>query len=457
MVKGLFAIGALSVACVLASPLTASAQSANPSPTPTAERWSIHAQVTNTLQSHPGFPALYTGAQSLAPSADIEKSFDFTTYFGGRLWKGAEFYIDQEFDQGFGLGNPGPNGYNGQFGAAGFFSNESNKVGSIKPYGRLTRYFIRQTFNLGGEQSALTPDQNQLGGSISANNLILTIGKFSVVDVFDGNNYAHDAKNDFLNWSIVDMGAFDYAADSWGYSRGLSAELTQGPSTLRVGVFQLSLVPNGTELERSFLRQFCPIVEFERRTSFFGGRPGSTKALVFGDYGYAGAYNDAVSAAIGTGQPPDLTMVRTAKHWKLGGGLNIEQEIAPHVGFFSRLSAMNGAYEEFDWAVIDRSISAGFSIDGGLWRRPNDVIGIAGVTNAISAPAQRYFAAGGLENTIGDGGLSYAGEQIFEAYYKLGITKGVAITGDYQRIFNPGYNRVRGPVSLFALRFHAQL
>ncbi|MBV8150951.1 MAG: carbohydrate porin [Candidatus Eremiobacteraeota bacterium] len=437
---------------------------ASPSPAPAAsptekpERWSIHAQVTNTLQSHPGFPAAYTGPQSLFPARDIEKSFDFTSFFGGRLWKGAEFYIDHEFDQGFGLGNPNPSGpYNGLLGAAGFYSNEATKVGATHPYGRLTRYFIRQTFDFGGDRQTLQPDQNQLGETTTAENLILTFGKFSVVDVFDTNPYAHDSKNDFLNWSIVDMGSFDYAADAWGYSRGLSAELTRGDSTLRAGIFQLSLVPNSTQLEKSGFRQFSPIVEFERRTSFLGGHPGTFKALAFGDYGYFGTYDDAVAAAAGTGAPPDLSLVRTSKHWKLGGGLNIAQEITPHVGLFTRLSAMNGVYEEDDWAVIDRSISGGVSLGGDLWRRPNDAIGVALARNAISTSAQRYFAAGGLENTMGDGGLSYANERIFEAYYRLGITKGMAMTGDYQRVVNPGYNAVRGPVSVFGLRYHAQL
>ena len=438
--------------------------SPGPQPTATAaasakpERWSLHAQLTNTQQYHGAFPAAYSGGQSLTPNPDTAKTFDVTFFLGGRLWRGAEFYVNQEFDQGFGLGNPGPDdAYNGTFGTAGYLSGEAFKLGEHKPYGRLHRYFLRQSFNFGGDAQMLEPDQNQLGESIDANHLILTFGKFGVTDVFDTNAYAHDPKNDFLNWSIIDMGAFDYAADAWGFTRGLSAEYARGRSTVRFGIFQLSLVPNQPPIERSFLRQFSTVVEFEEQTSFFGGRPGSIKLLAYGDDGFMAPYAQVTAAATATGTPPDLVPLRTSKHWKLGGGINLQQEIAAHVGFFSRLSAMNGTWESFDYADIDRSISAGLSLDGAMWRRPNDTFAIAGVANAISAPAQQYLAAGGLGITAGDGALSYAGERIVEAYYKLGITKNTAITGDFQRVSNPAYNSARGPVSVYGLRLHVQI
>ena len=445
---------ALVLALCLASTRAGFAQAAAPvaSPSPAPERWSVHVQATNTQQYHGAFPAAYSGPQSLSAQPDTQKSFDLSLFFGGRLWKGAEFYIDQEIDQGFALGNPGPDDqYNGTFGVAGFINGEAGKVGRHKPYSRMQRYFIRQTFNFGGDWQSLEPDQNQLGEAIRADHLILTFGKFAVTDVFDTNPYAHDSKNDFLNWSVIDMGPFDYAADAWGYTRGLSAELTRGSSTVRAGVFQLSLFPNGDQLERSFLRQFSPVVEYERRTRFFGGRPGSVKALVYGDYGYMAAYADV------RGVPPSLAAFRTQRRWKVGGGINIAQKVAPHVGFFSRVSAMNGTYEPFDYTEIDRSALVGLSLDGSMWRRPNDAIGIADVHNALSSPAQQYYAAGGLGITIGDGALSYGGEHIVESYYKIGLGSAIAATVDYQRVVNPGYNTVRGPVSIYGLRLHGQI
>jgi high affinity Mn2+ porin len=325
-------------------------------------------------------------------------------------------------------------------------------------YERIQRAFVRRTFDLGGgDAQAVDPDVNQLGGITTPKHVTVTAGKFGVVDVFDENVYAHDPKNDFLNWTIVDMGAFDYPADAWGYSYGIAAEAYGTTNTTyRAGLFQLSHVPNEIEIEHQPLEQYGSVIEVEQRTSFFGGRPGSIKALVYADTGYMGAYADAIDAAIGTGQPPSTANVRYAKHAKVGGGLNIAQEVAPHVGVFARLSAMNGTYEAYEFTDVDRSLSLGLSLDGGLYHRPNDTFGLAGVFNALSAPAQQYFAAGGLGILVGDGTQSYAGERVLETYYKLGITKRFALSADYQRIANPAYNTQRGPVSIFGLRYHAQ-
>ena len=423
--------------------------SPSPQPTPKTERSNLHVQVTNTQLYHGAFPATYSGAQSLSAYPDTAKTFDATAFLGFRLWKGAAGYINPEVDQGFGLDNT--------FGVAGYISGEAYKVGEPRIYGRLQRYYLTQTFNYGGSNQPVSSDQNQLASSIDAKHLTVYFGKFSVVDLFDNNPYAHDPKNDFLNWSIIDLGAFDYAADAWGYTRGLAAEFAGTHSTVRAGVFQLSTMPNTTSVSSQFLRQYSPVLEFEQRTSLFGGHPGAIKALVYGDDAYMGSYADALAAATGTGMPPNTANVRTAKHWKLGGGINMYQEIATHVGVFARLSAMNGSYEAFDFTEIDRSFSAGVSIDGAIFHRPNDAIGIAGAINALSTPAQNYFTAGGLGILIGDGGLAYGNERIFESYYKLGVAKNSAITLDYQRITHPAYNTARGPVSIYGLRYHVQL
>jgi high affinity Mn2+ porin len=460
---------ALALSCVLLfAPRAAAAQSSAPAaepsaaasvaptPTPAPERFSIHAQATVTQQYHGAFPAAYSGPQSLNPNPDTAKTADGTLYLGARLWRGGEGYIDPEIDQGFGLGNPAPPGqaYNGTFGVAGFVSGEAYKVGRDSSYGRIQRIFIRQIVNLGGEKQTVDPDENQLGESIDTKHLTLTAGKFSVVDVFDTNPYAHDTKHDFLNWSIIDMGAFDYAADSWGYTYGASAELVNPHTAVRAGLFQLSAQPNGIEVEHQPLRQYSAVLEVEQDTSFFGGHPGAMKALVYEDDGYMGTYGDALALAQQTDSLPNTGNVRQNKHPKAGGGLNLSQEIATDIGVFARVSAMNGAYEAYDFTEIDRSISGGLSINGKLYHRPNDAIGIAGVANALSAPAQAYFAAGGVGVLIGDGAQTYGGEHVIESYYRAGFGEHAGITFDFQRVFNPAYNVVRGPVSVFGLRYH---
>jgi high affinity Mn2+ porin len=445
-----------------ALPAVGSTPAPAPSTAATAkpERISLHAQITNVQQYHGGFPAVYSGPQSLTAQPDTAKTIDATLFLGVRLWDGAQLYVNPEIDQGFGLGQPRPPGqpYFGTVGFAGFTSGEAYKVGSSSSYGRIMRAFIRETIELGGgAPHAVDPDINQLGDSIDPKHVIVTAGKFSVVDVFDTNPYAHDTKHDFLNWAIIDMGSFDYAADAWGYTYGVSAELTGTNSKFRAGLFQLSQVPNQIAIESIPFDEYSPIVEYEKPTSLFGGRPGSIKGLAYADIGYMGAYGAAVSAAIGSGGPPSTAAVRNAKHIKAGAGINIAQEVAPSIGVFARAGAMNGTYEAYEFTDVDRSLSTGVSIDGRLYHRPNDGIGIAGAFNALSAPTKQYLTDGGVGILVGDGTLSYSGERIVETYYSFGVTKDAGITFDYQHIENPAYNAVRGPVSVYTLRYHAQI
>src|SRR5450830_609403 len=201
------------------------------------ESWNIHGQFTYVNQWHPSFNAPYSGANSLDSGSRQAHTNDMTLFAGVRLWRGAEFYLNPEFDQGF--------GFNNTLGVAGFTSAEAYKVGRNTPYFRLPRAFLRQVIDLGGEQQTIDSSANQLAGAKTANNMVLTAGKFSVVDIFDTNTYAHDPRADFLNWSIVDTGTFDYAADAWGFTYGAAAEWFRGSRTLRAGLFQLSKVPNG--------------------------------------------------------------------------------------------------------------------------------------------------------------------------------------------------------------------
>jgi high affinity Mn2+ porin len=443
-----------------AAPAGGASPQPSASPTPKPERFSFHAQSTNTQQYHGSFRAAYSGPESLDSKPDTAKTIFADFFVGARLWRGGAFYLTPELDQGFALGHPRPPGmpYFGTIGAAGFFNGGGYKVGRDSSYERIQRAFVRQTVDLGGgEPVTIDPDINQLGGSITPKHLIVTAGKFSVTDVFDNNTYAHDPTNDFLNWTIIDMGSFDYAADAWGFTYGASAELADARSTLRAGLFQLSLQPNQIPIESVPFRQFSPILEFERRTSFFGAHPGAMKALVYEDDGYMGPYAAAIAAAAGTGSPPNTASVRQAKHIKAGAGINLAQEIAPNIGVFARLSAMNGTYEAFEFTDVDRSASAGVSVSGDLYHRPDDTFGLAGALNGISNPAKQYFAAGGLGIVVGDGALSYSGERILETYYKAGFTKHFGLTFDYQYVVNPAYNTRRGPVSVYGLRYHAQI
>jgi high affinity Mn2+ porin len=408
------------------------------------DNWVVHGQTTFVSQYDPPFHAPYSGANSLTPNAGRE-TFDATLYVGRRLWDGAELWINPEIDQGFGLSNT--------LGIAGFTSGEAYKVGFTNPYLRIPRAFIRQTIDLGGDAQKVEPDINQLGGKQTSDRVVITIGRFGVPDVFDINKYAHDPRNDFLNWALVDAGTFDYAADAWGFTYGASVEWYQGNWTLRAGLFDLSIVPNSTELDASF-DQFQFVYEIEHRHELWG-QPGKVMVTGFLSRGRMGSFEDAIALAQLTGGTPNTADVRRYTS-RPGVDLNLEQQIMPDVGAFSRVGWADGKVEPFEFTDIDRTASGGLSLGGKLWGRPDDTIGIAGVVNGISSEHIAYLNAGGLGILVGDGQLPHPGlEQILEAYYKLPVGSW-QVTGDYQFVVNPGYNRDRGPVSVISLRLHAQ-
>ena len=408
------------------------------------DSWSLHGQTTFVWQYHPAFRSPYRGPNSFDPGSRGDETFDATLFAGLRLWDGGEVYLNPEIDQGYGLSNT--------VGVAGFPSGEAYKIGKAEPYFRLQRLFFRQSFDLGGEEENIAPDANQLGSARTADNLVLTVGKFSVTDIFDADDYAHDPKQNFLNWAIIDSGAFDYAADAWGYSYGAAAEWTRGRWTLRAGLFDLSRVPNTTALVRGF-GQFELVGETEERHTLFG-EAGTVKLLGFVNRGRMGSYNAAINLAAATHSVPDTALVRRYRS-RPGAALNVEQQIAYGLGVFLRASANDGSQEAYEFTEINRSLAIGLSLSGVAWGRPNDTVGVAGVTNAISRSARDYLAAGGVGILIGDGALPhYRTENILETYYSLGIAAGLFVSLDYQWIQHPAYNGDRGPVSVFGLRLH---
>jgi high affinity Mn2+ porin len=406
----------------------------------------VYGQATYTEQESDGFHAPYSGPNSLSPDIGRE-TVDATLYLGARLWRGAELWVNPEADQGFGLDNT--------VGLAGFSSGEAYKVGRKAPYFRLQRAFLRQTINLGGATGAADAGPNQFAQRQSADRVIITLGKMSVGDVFDVNRYAHDPRADFLNWSVIDAGTFDYAADAWGYTVGGAAEWYVGTWAWRAGVFDLSDVPNSTRLEPGF-GEYQADLEMEHRHRLFG-QPGKIGVTIFESHGRMGLLQDAIAYAQATGLPPDPAPVRGYRK-RDGVSLNVEQQLTANVGMFARLGDAGGNVETYEFTDIDRTASLGVSVIGGPWERPGDTVGLAGVTNAISRDRRRYLADGGLGILIGDGRLPHAGnEDILETYYELAAGSSLHVTFDYQWAQNPAYNRDRGPVSMVALRAHVEL
>lgn len=409
------------------------------------ENWALHGQLTNVTQWHSPFNAPYTGPNSLNPNGRTEETTDITLFAGIRLGRGTELWLNPEIDQGFGLSNT--------LGMGGFPSGEAYKVGANAPYLRLPRAFIRHVIPLGGEKQKIESAANQLADSVTSDNVTLTIGKFSAVDIFDTNRYAHDARGDFLNWSVIDAGAFDYAADAWGFTYGVAAEWNQDWWTLRGGLFQLSTEPNGKVTGIDF-SQYMAVTELEGRYQW-QSHPGKIKLLAFVNRGKMANYSDAVQLGQVTGTTPEVSLVRRTAS-RPGIAINMEQELTASLGVFARASFNDGSKEAYEFTEINKSLSAGLALKGDRWGRADDTVGIAAVVNGLSSDARAYFAAGGLGILIGDGALNYGPEQILESYYSFQANRNIAISVNYQHVNNPAYNRDRGPVNIYAIRLHAQ-
>jgi high affinity Mn2+ porin len=420
--------------------------------TPFADMVSLHGQATFTEQAYPSFRAPYAGINSLDGTAQGRETIDATLYAGLKLWQGAELWFNPEIDQGFGFDNT--------HGLAGFSSAESYKLGSAYPYARVQRAFVRQTINLGGDTEKVDDDVNQFAGTRSADRLVLTVGRFSVVDIFDTNKYANNPKTDFLNWTAINTGTFDYAGDGWGYTYGAAAEWYTGRWTLRAGIFDLSTTPAGGvsptayQLDPTF-QNFEMVGELEERHQLWG-QPGKIKITGYLERGSMGAYSDAVALAAATGLPANINAVR-AYAGRPGVSVNFEQGITDTLGVFGRAGWADGSLEPWDFTDVDQTVSGGISLSGKGWGRPDDTIGAMGILNGISAAHIAFLNSGGLGILIGDGQLTnYGMEKIFETYYSYALTASSKLTFDYQFINDPGYNADRGPVNIFAARYHWQ-
>lgn len=409
------------------------------------ERFAVHGQITYVEQETNGFRAPYSGPNSLPPASGRE-TVDATLFLGARLWAGAEAWVTPEIDQGFGLDNT--------LGVAGFPSGAAYKVGAKAPYFRLPRAFVRQTIGTGVAQEAVDHVPNQFGGTRSLDRWVFTVGKFAVTDVFDTNQYAHDPRIDFLNWAAVDAGSFDYAADAWGYTIGAAGERYIGSWTFRAGAFDLSDVPNSESLQHG-LHEFQMDAEIEKRYLLFG-QTGRILVTGFDSRARMGLLNQATALALATGTQPNTANLRQYRS-RLGASLDLEQSLTDDIGVLARIGKAAGNVEAYEFTDIDRTVSIGTSIKGSQWHRPDDVIGLVGIENGISAEREKYLNLGGLGILVGDGKLPRPGpEEIMETYYSFAVCSSAHITLDYQWVRNPAYNTDRGPASIFAVRVHAQ-
>jgi high affinity Mn2+ porin len=405
------------------------------------------AQVNVIMQEHDAFHAAYTGPNSLLPVHERVTSRLMTLFTGYQLSRQSEVLVDVERASGGGISTA--------LGVAGFTNLDvvRNPTLSRSPY--LARYIYHQVIPLSTETEK--NDRNPLSvlPELAVRRFEFRIGKIGTVDFFDLNSVGSDSHLQFMNWAIDNNGAYDYMADTRGYTLGAIGEYRDGWWSVRGGVGLMPVVANGIKLDKHIREDRGQNLEFESRHPLIAGRNTTLRFLVYRNLARMGNYRDAIVRGELTGTAPDIADDDRPGRSKTGFGINIDQELNDRVRLFGRAGWNDGRNESFAYTEIDRSVSLGGDLRVPF--RPHDRLGLAVVSSALSHDHRDYLAAGGLGFIIGDGALRYGHESILETYYTARIYRGLSIAGDLQRIRNPAFNRDRGPVLVRSLRLHIDL
>ena len=416
------------------------------------EYFSFHFQSTAAIQAHPSFSAAYSGANSMNPNAESASAFVTTVFADARLWPGAELLFNPEMSGGRGLSST--------LGVAAFPSGIVYRVGNPTPSIYIARLAISQTFGLGGGKVVINSGPNELAGRRDRNQLAITVGRLSVIDVFDGNRFAQDATSSFFDWALFASGAFDYAADTRGYTYGALADLTINWWSARAGIAVEPMYANLEQMDWRLDKSRALMFEYEVRYKI-KNRPGAVSVLTFLNTARMGSYEQVLANPSAYGN--NVMATRADGRVKYGFALSMEQQITKTLGAFLRLSANDGQTESWAFTEIDRCIAFGAVQSGKLWHRTRDEAGAAFVISGLSPMHERYLENGGVGWIIGDSSsptatfktLRYGPEVEGDFYYRFNLVDNLDISAVYQPIINPAYNQDRGPIHVFSARLHA--
>jgi high affinity Mn2+ porin len=414
-------------------------------------RYWISGQGNIIFQWHPSFRAKYTGPNSLTPDAQSATTHVLTLYTGYQLTHTTEVFADVEDATGGGIGTA--------LGIAGYTNLDSVRTVQGIPLSKapyLARLILRQIISLSADEAPEDRGPLALATSIPVRRIEFRFGKFDLVDFFDVNTWGSDTHLQFMNWTIDDNGAYDYAANTRGYTDGAIVEYDDHWFRARFAVTLMPKIANGINLDADVARARAENLELEARGDRFFHRPGVVRLLAYLNHGNMGNYEEAIRNAEKSHTTPDITSTRKQGRHKYGFGLNFEQELPGKIGVFGRLGWSDGRNESFAYTEVDRTFEFGGFTTGARWNRRNDRAGAAFVVNGIVKAHQQYLALGGLGFLLGDGALTYGREKIFEGFYTAHIWRGIFGSFDLQHINNPGYNKDRGPLVVPGLRLHVE-
>ena len=409
----------------------------------------VAGQVNLIHQQHPEFFAKYTGENSLRPEREKATSSVMTLYTGGQITKSTDILFDVESAGGRGLSDA--------LGLAGFTNVDvvRNPTLGSKPY--LARLLFHQIISLGGEKIRVERNFLSLMPEKPDKRIEIYVGKFSVADFFDTNSIGSDSHFQFMNWTTVNNGAYDYSADTRGYTYGAVVDYESSTRSLRFAETLMPKVANGIDLDWNLRRARAENVEFQMLPQLWAEHKTVLRLLGYLNHANMGDYRQATDAFIqGYDPEPNIEAHREQGRRKFGFGLNGEQQVTGTLRVFVRVGWNEGQHESFAYTEVSDTAAAGGDFMGHRWKRTNDKVGVAFVSNGISGDHSRYLQLGGKGFLLGDGTLTYGREKTIEGYYTARLTRGVFASVDLQHITNPGYNKDRGPVFVPSLRLHLE-
>ena len=411
-------------------------------------RFWLSGQSNFIFQTHPDFHARYSGQHSLGPHYEKATSRVLTLYTGLRLNNSTEILVDVEEAGGAALSQG--------FGLAGDTNLDivRNPLLSKSPY--LGRGMIHKVFALSRDKVENQRNWSSLFDELPRRRLELRFGKFSLPDFVDINSVGSDTHLQFTNWTIDNNGAWDYAADTRGYTVGALADYEDRSWGFRFVEALMPKVANGIDLVWKPWQAHAENFEYELRHGALPGKAGVVRLLAYTNSANMGIYRDQILLAHEAGAAPDITDHSWHITRKYGFGVNFEQNLTSHLTAFARFGWDNGKTESFAYTEVDQTFAQGIGANGSWWHRKQDRAGIAFVSNAIKKDHQAYLAAGGLGFLLGDGKLNYGRENILESYYTAHLWRGIYVAPGLQYIVDPGYNRDRGPVVVPAFRAHVE-
>jgi len=412
-------------------------------------RFWLSGQANFIFQAHPPFDAAYSGTHSLSPNYEKATSRVMTLYTGVRLNNSTELLVDIEEAGGAALSQG--------FGLAGNTDLDivRNPLLSKEPY--LGRGMIHTVFALSKDKVENERSYLSLFDELPRRRLEIRFGKFSMPDFLDLNSVGSDTHRQFTNWTIDNNGAWDYAADTRGYTVGLTADFEDRNWGFRFAEGLMPKVANGIDLVWKPWQVHAENFEYELRHGLIPGKLGVVRLLAFTNYANMGIYREAVANfEAGLTSIPEITDHPWHITRKYGFGVNLEENLTRYLTAFARFGWDNGKTESFAYTEVDQTFAAGVGANGAWWHRKHDLAGVAFVSNAIKKDHQTYLADGGLGFLLGDGKLNYGRENIVETYYTIHVWRGIYVGPGLQHIVDPGYNRDRGPVLVPAFRAHAE-